>query len=67
MVQTLEDSGHRDKRHSSGKFSIVLIVYEMGVVATCLNACMLHYEISHWLQEAMTKAKQWMAEYYTYP
>lgn len=33
MVQTGEDSGkQKDKRLSTGKFSIVLIVYDMGVV-----------------------------------
>ena len=69
MVQTSEDSGKNTETKGSRveSFSIVLIVYRMGAVATRLNACMLHYEMAHWLREAMTKGKQWMAEYYTYP
>lgn len=34
---------------------MVLIVYEMGVVATFLNACRQHYERASCLRESTTK------------
>lgn len=49
MVQTQETVGkHKDTRLSSGKFSIVVLVYEIGVVTR--SECMQARIRLQWLQ-----------------